>query len=162
MIVGNQPSRVGLNPGTVAELPCVLVPTFCRAADHDMPPVLTAAEMLTSRTPRAGRVRTHRDPASAELSHRSRLQFRSQRHTLGASQIEARPGIKLTRRFAQLTPENVRSIRTWTGPACASRRWSMAGNIRTRCLKPSSWWVSFMLCLDHARRQSGRQPRIHA
>jgi hypothetical protein len=68
---GTYRQLTALNPGSVAELRCVLVPAFCRAdcagrwhlvgerdaiahlgktipkSDHDMPTVVTAAELLT-------------------------------------------------------------------------------------------------------------------
>jgi hypothetical protein len=44
--------------------------------------------------------------------------------------------MKLTHRFAQPHLRNGRRIRTWTGPACASKLWSTAANIPTPRPRP--------------------------
>jgi hypothetical protein len=76
-------------------------------SDHDMPEVLTAAEMLTSPAEYRGPVEFARIGTLQALNRQPVRVFNSdsQRRTLGAPQTEARHSMKLTHRFAQLTPE---------------------------------------------------------
>jgi hypothetical protein len=46
--------------------------------------------------------------------------------------------MKLTHRFAQLTPEKRPQDPNMDGTGLGSKQWSTAGNIPTPCLKPSN------------------------
>ena len=56
---------------------------------------------------------------------------------MGRPQAKARHGMKLTYKFAVLAPKNGPKTHTWTGPAYASKPWTMAVNIPMRCRKLS-------------------------
>jgi hypothetical protein len=72
-----------------------------------MPTVLTAAEMLTNAAEHGGPVELARIATLQALisSRRPRIQSRTQRVRLGTAEAEEGHGMKLTHRFAKLTPE---------------------------------------------------------
>jgi hypothetical protein len=72
-----------------------------------MPTVLTAAEMLTNAAEHGGPVELAQTATLQALisSRRPRIQSRTQRVTLGTAEAEEGHGMKLTHRFAKLTPE---------------------------------------------------------
>jgi hypothetical protein len=76
-------------------------------AEHDMPKILTAAELFDEggRTGRLGRIRAHRCAAGDQSPRRAGVQSIAQRPTLGTTEVEERHAMKLTRKFAEMTPE---------------------------------------------------------